>query len=52
VRSAGCYIASRRGIPLTFVAVPLALFAVGLVAAWIATHRVTRIDPIVALKDL
>jgi predicted permease len=37
--------------PLTFVGVPLVLSAVALVAAWVPARRVTRIDPVGALRS-
>lgn len=37
--------------PLTFVGVPLVLAAVALVAAWVPARRVTRIDPVGALRS-
>jgi len=36
--------------PATFAVVPAVLLGVGLLASWIPAHRVTRIDPIAALK--
>jgi predicted lysophospholipase L1 biosynthesis ABC-type transport system permease subunit len=36
--------------PATFVGGPLALALVALVAVWIPSHRVTRIDPVKALR--
>lgn len=38
--------------PLTFVAVPLALMLVGLMAAYVPARRAARVDPNVALRDL
>jgi ABC-type antimicrobial peptide transport system permease subunit len=37
--------------PLTFVGVPLVLAAVAFVAAWVPARRVTRIDPVGALRS-
>jgi putative ABC transport system permease protein len=36
--------------PLTFVAVPVVLGAVALLASWVPARRVTRIDPVGALR--
>lgn len=36
--------------PWTFIAVPLGLIGVALVACWIPAHRAMRIDPVVALR--
>jgi ABC-type antimicrobial peptide transport system permease subunit len=36
--------------PLTFVAVPIILAAVGLLACWIPARRAMRVDPMVALR--
>jgi ABC-type antimicrobial peptide transport system permease subunit len=36
--------------PLTFVAVPIMLTAVAVLASWIPARRVLRVDPITALR--
>jgi ABC-type lipoprotein release transport system permease subunit len=36
--------------PLTFVAVPLVLGSVAVLASWIPARRASRIDPVTALR--
>jgi ABC-type antimicrobial peptide transport system permease subunit len=44
-----CGVSARD--PLTFIAVPLVLGAIGLFAAWIPARRASGVDPAVALRS-
>jgi putative ABC transport system permease protein len=48
--AAGFAVGLLAGDGMTFVGVPLALLLTRLVAIWVLARRVTRIDPIVALR--
>jgi putative ABC transport system permease protein len=37
--------------PVTFIATPLGLGAVALIASWVPARRASRVDPMVALRD-